>query len=363
MIRTSRLLACSAALAIALGANPAWADGTQAGSVITNNVTVNYQVGGVAQTPVTATNTFTVDRRVNLVVSEVGGAATIVTPGQVRAVTTFTVTNTSNDTIDVILLGAQQAGGAAAFGSFTDTFDTTTVRLFVDSNGNGTYDDGTDVQVTFLDELSANPAGNANTRTVFVVSDIPVTRGADQNLVTNDVATIILTGTAAQGGGVGSQGAAFVETTGTNTAEVDTVFADSNAAGNTARDGRSFARDDYRVSAAALTAVKSSLIISDPQNGTTNPKAVPGAVIEYCIAVTNAAGSATATSVTVTDQVPAELTYNSSSIRVNGTVNGTGVCQSDGTAGGSYSGTTVTAALNPIAAGETRTVRFQATVQ
>jgi len=363
MTRTSRLLACSAALAIALGATPAWADGTRAGTTITNNVTVNYQVGGVAQTAITATNTFTVDRKVNLVVAEVGGTATIVTPGQVLAVTTFTVTNTSNDTIDVILQGTQQTGGASAFGSLADTFDAGNVRLFVDSNGNGTYDDGTDLQVTYLDELSASPTGDTNTRTVFVVVDVPVTGAANQNLVTDDVATVILTGTAAQGGAAGSQGTAFVETTGANTAGVDTVFADTAADGNTARDGQSFARDDYRVTAAALTAAKTSTIVSDPQNGTTNPKAVPGAVIEYCIAITNAAGSATATSVVVTDPVPAELAFLASSIRVNGTVDGSGICQGDGGTGGTFAGTIVTATLDPIAAGETRTVRFQATVQ
>lgn len=363
MIRTSRLLASSAALAFAAAANPALAEGTQAGTTITNNVTVNYQVGGVAQTAVTATNTFTVDRKINLTVSEVGGTATIVTPGQVRAVTTFTVTNTSNDTIDVILLGSQQDGGASAFGNYTDTFNASTVRLYVDTNGNGTYDDGTDQQVTYLDELSASPTGNANTRTVFFVADIPVTKANGANLVTNDVATVTLTGTAAQGGTAGAQGTAFIETTGANTAGVDTVFADTNANGNTARDGRSFAKDDYRVSAAALTAVKSSRVVSDPNNGTTNPKAVPGAVVEYCIAVSNAGGSATATNVVVTDPVPAELTYVASSIRVNGTVDGAGVCQSDGTAGGTYSGTTVTAPLTAIAAGDTRTVRFQATIQ
>lgn len=361
MTKTGKWLASSTALVLAWGATPALAEGTQAGTVITNNVTVNYQVGGVAQTAIVATNTFTVDRKINLVVSEVGGAATIVTPGQTSTVTTFTVTNLSNDTIDVTLLAPQQDGGVSAFGNLTDTFNGSNTRFFVDTNGNGTYDAGTDTQTTYLDELSANPAGNANTRTVFVVVDIPVTTN-DRQLVTNDTATVVLTGTAAQGGTLGAQGATLVESTAANTAGIDIVFADTAANGNVARDGRSLARDDYRVSAAALTAVKSSRIISDPQNNTTNPKAIPGAIIEYCIAVSNAGGSATATNVTVNDPVPAELTYSASSIIVNGTVDGAGVCQPDGATGGTYTGTTVTATIPTIAAGDTRTVRFRAVI-
>ena len=110
--------------------------------------------------------------------------------------------------------------------------------------------------------------------------------------------------------------------------------------------------------------IKSSTIISDPLNGTTNPKFIPGATVQYCIAVSNASGSATATNIGVSDSIPATLTYDSAyGIKVNGTVNGSGVCQTDGAAGGSQASGTVSGTLADIAASVTKTLLFRATIK
>lgn len=352
MKRSQKCLGAASILALTAVASPALAAGTQSGSTITNTVTVNYKVGGVSQTAQQASNSFTVDRKVNLTVAETGSTTTQVSPGQTSAVTAFTVTNTSNDTLDFGLAVSQLSGGTAAHGG-TDDFDVSNVKLYIDVNGDGLLDGGdTLISGGYLDEV----APDASVK-VLVVSDIPSTR------VTGDVAGVRLTATAEAGGSAGSQGAVLTETSGANTAGVDTVFADANTAnGNTARDGKDFAGDDYTVLAAALTAVKSSKVISDPQNGTTNPKAIPGAIIQYCIAISNASGSGTATNIVVTDPVPSGLTYVASSIRLNGTVDGSGVCQLDGTAGGTFASNTVNAPLTDISAGQTRTVVFQTTV-
>ena len=53
-----------------------------------------------------------------------------------------------------------------------------------------------------------------------------------------------------------------------------------------------------------LTATKTAVTISDPQNGTTNPKAVPGAVVEYAIEVRNPTSEA-ASAMALTDAIPA----------------------------------------------------------
>lgn len=351
MTRNSRLLGTVGAAALAvLGASPAFASGTAAGSTITNTVTVNYTVGGVAQTATGASNTFTVDRKVNLTVAEVGTSTTQVSPGQTAAVTTFTVTNNSNATLDFALVAAQQTGGAGAH-SNTDTFDATNVKIYVDTNGNGTYDAGTDTLVTYLDELAADAS-----KTLFVVADIPL------GLATNDVAAVTLTATGKEGGASGSEGAALTETSGANTASMDTVFGDAAGATDAVRDAAHSAKDDYTVSAAALTLSKLSTVISDPVNGTTNPKAIPGATIEYCIVVSNAAGSATANSVAISDTLPSTVTYNSTyGIFLNGSV-ASGACVADGTAGGSYASGTVSGTLSSVAATETKTLRFRATI-
>lgn len=47
--------------------------------------------------------------------------------------------------------------------------------------------------------------------------------------------------------------------------------------------------------------------MSDPINGSTNPKRIPGAVIQYEISISNGAGGATATSVAITDSLVSEI--------------------------------------------------------
>ena len=125
MSKIIRQLAVASGLtAGVLGASPALAAGTAAGSTITNTATLNYQVGGVAQTSINASNNITVDRKITLTVAEVGSATTTVVPGSSAQVTSFTVTNSSNDTIDLGLTAAQLSGGTAAHGG-TDNFDLT----------------------------------------------------------------------------------------------------------------------------------------------------------------------------------------------------------------------------------------------
>ena len=107
----ARLGAAASILAVAAGtATPAFAAGTTAGSTITNNVTVNFQVGGVSQTSVSASNSFTVDRKVNFTVAEDGSSTTQVSPGQLAAVTAFIVSNTSNAPLDFALAAANRVG-------------------------------------------------------------------------------------------------------------------------------------------------------------------------------------------------------------------------------------------------------------
>ncbi len=341
--------------ACALGTTPALAAGTTAGSTITNTVTLSYQVGGVSQTAINASNNITVDRKIALTVSEVGSATTTVAPGATAQVTSFTVTNSSNDTLDLGLTAAQLSGGTSAHGG-SDSFDLTGLSMFVDTNSNGTYDAGTDQAATFLDEVAADAS-----RTVFIVGDVPL------GLANAAVAGVTLVAQARAGGSAGSQGAVIAETSGANTAGMDTVFADAAgaAAGDAARDGKASDDDDYTVSAPTLTVTKQSRVVSDPVNGSTNPKLIPGAIVEYCIVVQNAAGSAAANSVTISDPLPAQTSFVAASSFLNGTYTGsapTGTCNADGSAGGSVASGTLSGTLGTIAAGTTRTLYFQVTI-
>lgn len=333
-------------------ATPALAAGTTAGTTITNTATVDYQVGGVAQGQQSAANNFTVDREINLLVEEVGTVTTSVVPGQTNAVTTFQLTNSSNEVLDFALVASQITGGTAAHGG-TDTFNVNNVRIYRDNTVTGTvgsWDAGDTLITSYIDELVVDTAIR-----LFVVADIPAA------LANNAVAGVTLRATAREGGLAGTQGAAITETTGANTAGKDTVFADiAGVAGDVARDGSHSDDDDYTVQTATLAVVKSSRVISDPFNNITNPKLIPGAVVEYCISVANT-GSADATSVLINDPVPGQLTFNAGTILLNGTVTA-GTCNADGAAGGSYAAPNVSGTIATIAAGATRTLVFRATV-
>lgn len=331
-------------------ATPAFANGTTAGTSITNTATVDYQVGGVAQGQQSASNSFVVDRKINLLVEEVGNATTEVSPGQTSAVTTFQLTNSSNEILDFLLTASQITTGAAKHGG-TDSFNATNVRIYRDAvtGTPGSYDVN-DTLVTYIDELATDTPIR-----LFVVADIPA------GLPTGAVAGIQLRATALEGGTAGTQGIAVTQTAGANTAGKDTVFADGVGVNDANRDASHSDADDYTVKTATLTVTKSSRVVSDPFNGTTNPKLIPGATVEYCIAVANAAGGADATTVAINDSVPGQLAFVAGSIRLNGTVTG-GTCNADGATGGSYAAPVVSGTIATIAAGAARTLIFQALV-
>ncbi|GAA4003678.1 hypothetical protein GGQ97_001583 [Sphingomonas kaistensis] len=355
------------ALYIALGtasalsfATAVTAAGTPAGTDVNNTATIGYATGGVTQANVNSNiATFKVDQKVNLTVAEVGGLVSPTSPGGLNFVTTFTVTNTSNATLDFSLLASQLASGqTVAFGG-TDSFNQNNIRVFVDSNNNGIYDAGVDV-ATYVDELAADA-----TRTVFIVSDTPAGQ-ADASL-----AGVVLTATAAAGGTTNAQGSDLVQSAGAdNPAVVDIVFADIAGKTDALRDGKSSADDTYKVVAPTLVLAKSSKIISDPFNGTTNPKRIPGATVEYCIVATNT-GAGAANSAIISDNLASVsgVTYLNGSIFTGVTVS-SGTCNTDGTlqtdaADGdqsNFSSNTVTSNLGTINGGASSAIRFRVTI-
>ncbi|MFK4002552.1 hypothetical protein [Qipengyuania sp. NPDC077563] len=348
MKRTKQMLGATSAIAlVALSSSPALAAGTSAGDKITNNVSVSFDVGNITQTAVTASDEFTVDRKVNVTVT-VDQASVSVTPGQNRAVLAFEVTNLSNDAVDYQLSALADTGNPAGLNN---------VRIYLDTNKDGILDQ-TEIDagpITYLDNMTADEM-----RQVLVVGDIGL------NAANSSEFDVVLTADArALSGTPASPGAALVNSTGANTAGVDTVLADGAGDSDNAGEGDFSARGTYAVSAADVTVSKTSRIISDPLNNTTNPKAIPGAVVEYCIVVSNASGGATATGIDVTDALPADVTYDSSfGIFVNGDAtcaNGTnGLTATPPTA--AFADPNVTADLSDIGSAQSRSVYFRVTI-
>ncbi|VAV90636.1 Outer membrane protein assembly factor YaeT precursor [hydrothermal vent metagenome] len=118
-----------------------------------------------------------------------------------------------------------------------------------------------------------------------------------------------------------------------------------------------------------LSVTKISSIISDPFNGTTNPKAIPGAIIQYCILISNA-GSATATSISATDNIPGDVIYSAGTM-LSGSNCGSAATAEDDDAtgadetdpiGASVSGAVLTTTAASLGPAEGYALTFQVTV-
>ncbi|MEM7252179.1 MAG: hypothetical protein AAF493_12210 [Pseudomonadota bacterium] len=372
------LLAATTHIPVAIAA------GTAAGTDIDNIATINYSVGGVAQTPIESSptgnttpgvsngtdTTFVVDNKIDLTVAEVSGSYTDASPGETQVVLEFTVTNTGNATQDYSLSSANN--GTDPFGG-TENFDPTGVQIFVEDGTTAGFQPGEDTE-TYIDELAADAAA-----TVYVVATIPGTATVSDG----DIAAVTLTAQTAASGAVGVQGADITTDDAgiaDNPATIETVFADDSTgvrANSTdgVEDGASSDTDAYRVLAATLTVTKTSAVVSDPFNGSTNPKAIPGAIVEYTITVANATGAANADNIVVTDVLPGSVTFVATAYTTGGmqvtspNINGgatTTLTNGTGDDEGDFNGTTanaVTVTGIALTASQSATVTFQVEIQ
>ena len=223
-----------------------------------------------------------------------------VAPGAAAQVLTYSVTNNGN-TVQDYSFTAQDLASGATWGAYTDNFDATGPQVFVEDGTTPGYQAGEDT-ATYVDELDPDAVA-----TVYIVATIPIAR------VDGDVALYDLIAQVAQGGSAGSQGADITtddRLSADDPAVVQTVFADGAGtdSGDAASDGKHSARDGYEVNAAILLVSKTSSVVEDPINGTTNPKAIPGATVRYTVTVTNNGGT-DASDVVLVDQIPANSTY------------------------------------------------------
>ena len=370
-----KLLAAGSSIAlVALGASPALAGGTLAGSIITNTATVDYKVGGVTQTTASATNTLTVDRKVDIRNIAVDAAPVTVVPGQLNAVTVFTITNKSNSIMDIGLAAATQGSGTVGLYNATPT--TYTANFLPPSSIVFHTGSAAGAVITYLDEV---PIDGSVTIYAVDTSAIPLSATNGQ------YGGITVTATAQQGGVSGTQGSNVSQSTPYANGAVtvsnqpsNNVFAEPAGYGtDVLNNGIAVASDVWVISAPVLTVTKYSYVVWDPINGTTSPKSIPGAEVRYCIAVSNAAGGATATNVTVGDTLPTQVTGVVGSGFINGTygaacntgayVNGANTTAATGTGTSGASGGTITATsasgtLANLAAGTTETLYFDVTI-
>jgi uncharacterized repeat protein (TIGR01451 family) len=334
----------------------AMAAGTLACTPIGNTAAVAYNVGGFAQAVVSSnTNTFVVGNRVNhTVVTTDAAPGPSVVSNQTGAVLSFTITNNGNANQTYALTTVQLASGS-------------TTSVF---SGNISVTDAFDVaSVTNVGVTSIVTAGSSTTVTIISTIPAALTDGT-YAVVALRAQALKVNGSTVEANGNSSVTSAF----GVCVADVvlgDPAGTDDLVAGPNP-DGTHSARDAYHVVLTNLTVSKSSVVYSDPVNGTTSPKAIPGAIMEYIVGITNT-GSQNATAVTVTDTLPGTTTPLSGAAWTSKTGGVTG-CSGQAQvsingapytclAGSSWSGQQLTASIPTLVSGQTGTILYQATIQ
>ena len=311
----------TATIAFASVPDSAHAAGTTAGTTISNTATATYNdPGGNPQTANSNQVDIVVDELLDVTVVSADPGDVPVAPGSTNRVLSFTVTNTGNGSEAFRLTPNGAVGG--------DNFDPTVTSIVID-NGNGVYDPGVDVVYTAgTNDPVLAPDGSVK---VFLLSTIP--GGA------SDTHRGIATLTAAAVTGTGAPGTAFAgQGQGGGDAIVGTTGADG------VDDGA------YVVQNAVVSLGKVAAIV-DPFGGT---EPVPGSIVTYTLTAT-ITGSGTLTNVTIGDAIPANTTYQSGTIRLQGSP------LSDATDAdvGEFASSAVNVRLGTVSGGTTRVVTFQ----
>lgn len=135
--------------------------------------------------------------------------------------------------------------------------------------------------------------------------------------------------------------------------------------------GQAMAIDDitFCKPVGTLNVTKSSTVVSDPKNGTTDPKAIPGATMRYCILMSNS-GSAALTTISATDAIPSTLTYVAGSMKSGTSCAGAATVEDDDSSDGSevdgvtasQASGTVTVSATSLAAGGSIALTFLGTI-
>jgi uncharacterized repeat protein (TIGR01451 family) len=296
----------STALVGLAGAAPA--AGTIPGVSISNSIDLSYETS--ADDTITlddaANATFVVDRKIDFtLVGQDAGNNVNVEQDDERFLT-FRLENEGNDTsgydIDVASGGAiglvYDADGTPVSGEYD-------VLIGTDPNDDSTFVRYDPNGIVNIGDIAADGVVY-----VRIVGYVPSNALDGQTQPFQVTAVPLLAGTATP----------TTEVTGQGAGAVDTVFADDG------EDGTETDTEQFTVTAPNLTAAKTALVVSENRDGSFNcasgaivteangntGAAIPGACVEYTISVSNGDGTTTAaTNMTITDDLPAEVTYSS----------------------------------------------------
>lgn len=268
------------------------------GTPVSNTATLTYKVGGT-DTSLTSdsshTVVFNVDRRVifSLTDSHTGDGATdavLVTAGG-TATTNYTLTNDSNAPISFRLptpsadtVYTYTLNGVAYTPAVANVIPLTKGEI-----GSGSTDE---VVITVTQTIPDDAENGSTFITPFSVTAIEPT--GNINIPDVDPAN-------GDSSGGADQGDLIIPADNSipwNKDVIQTITSIPNSSSSILIDGQQL----FEVEGASIALEKTVTIVSDPINGTSNPKAIPGAVIRYSLTVSNS-GKADALDVTLSDDL------------------------------------------------------------
>lgn len=312
-----------------------------ANDTISNTATINFDVGTVAQTPIGSSPTgntsgagtptdFIEDRVINFTVTQEAGASVAAVPGSLLQYVPYIIQNNGNGAHGFLLSAVHTDGVADPYViTNNDIFTPTSMQTYIDVDDDGAYVPGNDGTVEFVATL----APTATVR-VFIVSTIPTIQNDLLTPVANDdlgVVTLLAQASVDGTSGIaadaitnddngnispaGTYSAAGAVAAGTASDIVDdpatmqSVFndpagtEDSTGAAGATQNGQMADASSYIITTSALTITKVSKVIYDPINldasvTVGNPKAIPGAYIQYTITIANAGTSSVSADLT-----------------------------------------------------------------
>jgi len=282
--------------------------------VIENSATLSYSAGGVAQPDVdTETpDSFVVDKKIDMVLETDDTNQIEVTPGQTERITHFSFKNEGNADQKFTFSSSNLVNdGEADYDNDKDNEDVS--NRIIECIG-GTPDPATSAADGTINIEVPQDANLTCTLSVTIPS---APTGAD-----GDIMNVELLATATKADGTTPE----EETTVSDTQDaVDVVFADGESVvngassglgdtenednstkGDTKGDGKEAARSGYIIQTPVLSVTKTSCPVSDPVNGTTNPKRIPGAIIRYMFDIKNT-GTGSVDDLNITDTINGKL--------------------------------------------------------
>lgn len=258
--------------------------GTPAGTPITGRATATYTVKSITGLT-TESNVLavTVVELLDFTVVWRDASEVLVSPGDAEIALTFLLSNTGNGSDSFTLGGMSTVGG--------DDFDPSFLNIYLDTNGNDTYDPGVDS--AYVPGVNDPHLALDQSVTVFVTNDIPDSlldgsKGDTQLTVTSNSGTGA-PGTVLAGGGEGGTDAVIGVTS-----------------------GQVSVRGTYIAFGVQVNLVK-TVSISDPFGGS---QPFPGSRFTYSIVV-DVSGDDTAEDVVITDFIPANTTYEEGTLSLD----------------------------------------------